>query len=265
MNNKQPTFFISHGGGPCFWMDWEPRDLFMNLEQSLSNFQSHLDEKPKAIIVISAHWIEDDFTIQAKEEPGMLYDYYGFPEHTYHLKYNAKGSSYEAESIAKLIKLQGVNVKLDHDRDYDHGLFVPMMKMFPDTEIPVIQLSLKKGFSVFEHYELGQKLALLRDQGYLIIGSGLSYHNLRHLNDVEGKSKPFDEWLQRTLTLTGDERKQTLIDWEKAPNARFCHPMEDHLAPLFVVVGAAEDAKMELIYNETMKGWNYTNSSFKFS
>lgn len=262
MKTKMPTFFISHGGGPCFWMEWNPKDLFSNLEKSLVNFQSHLPYAPKAIVVISAHWETDEFALQAKPEPGMLYDYYGFPEHTYQLKYPAKGSTELALEIIEKLKANNINAVADYSRDYDHGLFVPMLKMFPNPSVPVLQLSIKKNYSPLEHYELGRALSELRDEGVLIIGSGYSYHNLREFHDSEGKSHAFDKWLRETMTLSGIERKERLLNWESAPNARFCHPQEDHLVPLFVIAGAAENEAGETIYHERMKRWEFDSSSF---
>lgn len=271
MNQKQesqlPTFFISHGGGPCFWMDWGPSDPFKGLATYFKDFQENLQKnfgrQPDAILVISAHWEEEEFTIQTNPKPSMLFDYYGFPENTYHLKYPAKTSPPLISRVKELFKNAKMPLREDAQRGYDHGVFVPFLLMFPKADIPVVQLSLKQNLSPNEHIEMGKILAPLRSENILIVGSGLSYHNLRQLNDVHGFSKNFDTWLQDTMQSTSEKREERLINWETAPNARLSHPREDHLIPLMVATGAASNEKSTRTYNERMSNWKFWTSSFR--
>lgn len=270
-NQKQgsplPTFFISHGGGPCFWMDWGPTDPFKGLATYFHSFQSDLQNnfgrQPDAILVISAHWEEEEFTIQTNPTPGMLFDYYGFPEHTYHLNYPAKTSAKLIASVRELFKKSGMALHEDVQRGYDHGVFVPFLLMFPKAEIPVVQLSLKQNLDPAEHIQLGKILEPLRSENILIVGSGLSYHNLRQLNDIHGFSKNFDDWLQETMHKTPAQRTERLIDWLQAPNARLAHPREDHLLPLMVVTGAGSSEAATRTYHEQMSNWKFWTSSFR--
>ncbi len=259
-----PTFFISHGGGPCFWMDWGPSDPFKGLADFLKSFSKNLGRKPEAILVISAHWEEPEFTIQTNPKPPMLFDYHGFPENTYKLNYPAVTSAKLILRTKELFRNAKVKLNEDPHRGYDHGLFVPFLLMYPDADIPIVQLSMKQNLNPTEHIEMGKILAPLRKENILIVGSGLSYHNLRQLNDVHGFSKSFDDWLAQTTELTGEKREAQLINWENAPNARLSHPREDHLIPLMVIAGTAHENKATRIYNEKISNWKFWTSSFRF-
>ena len=265
--DKLPTFYISHGGGPCFWMDWGPTDPFKGLATYFHNFQGDLQKsfgrQPDAILVISAHWEEEEFTIQTNPNPPMLFDYYGFPADTYQLNYPAKTSSKLIKRVHELFKKANIPLREDSQRGYDHGVFVPFLLMFPKADIPVVQLSLKHNLDPAEHLEMGKLLEPLRSENILIVGSGLSYHNLRQLNDVHGFSKSFDDWLQTTMNAAPEERSERLIDWESAPNARLAHPREDHLLPLMVVTGSGTLGHATRTYHEQMSNWKVWTSSFK--
>jgi aromatic ring-opening dioxygenase catalytic subunit (LigB family) len=259
-----PTFYISHGGGPCFWMEVSPPTLWDNLAKSLESIPAAVGEKPKAILMISAHWIERQFTVQTNPRPGMLYDYYGFPEHTYRLRYDAPGSPELANRVQEVLMAAKIPVGQDADRGYDHGLFVPMLKMYPAADIPVIQLSIRADFDPEAHMALGRALAPLRNEGVLIVGSGFSFHNMRHFGDPEGRSKLFDDWLNETMTQASPAaRCARLLEWDKAPSARFCQPKEDHLVPLFVVAGAAGADGGRRVYAERMQRIQIYVSSFQ--
>jgi aromatic ring-opening dioxygenase catalytic subunit (LigB family) len=219
----------------------------------------------KALLVITAHWEERDFTIQANPHPPMLYDYYGFPPHTYHVKYPAPGSPALAERVSGLIAAAGFAGHLDGERGFDHGTFTPLSVMYPKAEVPVVQLSLRADFDPAAHIALGRALAPLRDEGVLIIGSGLSYHNLRAMGPVaRTPSKQFDDWLGAALAADPRAREQRLLDWESAPAARFAHPREEHLLPVMVAVGAAFDEASERIYAEDDFFGGVTVSSYRF-
>lgn len=262
-----PVYFLSHGGGPWPWMEGNFKDAFKHLQVSLENLPQELPEKPKAILMISGHWEAPDFKIMANPHPGMLYDYGGFPEHTYKVQYPAPGSPELAHKLHSILTSSGFKASLDSSRGFDHGTFVPLAVSFPAAEIPVVQLSLQRDYDPATHIKVGQVLASLRDEGILIIGSGLSYHNLRMFDSrAVTPSREFDQWLQETLIGKNfEERKAGLINWEEAPSARIAHPQEDHLLPLMVVVGAAGEDQSKLHYHEDNLFGGITASSFKFS
>lgn len=240
---RQPSFYITHGAGPCFWMDFPPPlgpHAFDKLESYFKNFLSHLPQRPDAIIVVSAHWEEAVPTISSALHPPMLFDYYGFPEHTFQLSYPAKGHPSLSNKIENLLDAAGFRCQMDSVRGFDHGVFVPMMKIDEKAEIPVVMLSLQKNLDPDFHFKMGQALAPLCDENIVIIGSGSSYHNLRHFMD--GKSEDaiaFDDWLLDAMTTQDiNLRRENLLGWEEAPKARICHPRSEHLLPLMVVAGA---------------------------
>lgn len=264
--SELPVDFISHGGGPWPWMPEERDTAYAELVTALAAIIPSLPRRPEAILMISAHWEEDVFTVQSSSRPGMLYDYYGFPQYTYGITYSSAGSPALAHSVAELLQGRGIPVVRDDARGYDHGMFSPMEVINPDADIPVVQLSLKTGLRPKEHIELGRTLRPLRNEGVLIIGSGLSYHNLRLFNRLaEQPSREFDDWLNETVTQTRDaERNARLEQWEKAPSARVCHPREEHLIPLMVAAGCAEDQYGVATYNQQdfMGGIHVSNFRF---
>lgn len=243
---RMPTIFIPHGGGPCFFMDSDPADMWDKMEAYLANFAKNLDQAPKAILIISGHWEEDVVSVQSNAAPTMLFDYYNFPPHTYELKFPAPGSPELASRVTDLLAANNIVCKLDTERGFDHGVFVPLLVAFPKAEIPVVQLSMRADMDPAAHIALGQALQPLRDEGVLILGSGMSYHNLKvffgNRRDASAKrdGDAFDHWLQETVTAENiEQRNQQLIDWAKAPAAHSAHPREEHLLPLHVVAGAA--------------------------
>jgi aromatic ring-opening dioxygenase catalytic subunit (LigB family) len=264
---KLPTYFLSHGGGPWPFMKAELGSTYDQLEESLKKIPSLLPLKPKAILVITAHWIEDVFSVASIPEPQMIYDYFGFPEHTYSVQYRALGSPELAQKVAEKIKKAGVDAQLDPSRGYDHGTFVPLHVVFPEADIPVVQLSIRNDFDPRVLMEVGRALAPLRDEGILIIGSGLSYHNLRQFVTPTGfkASAEFDQWLNHALADKNyTERTKSLQNWESAPSARVAHPQEDHLMPLMVALGAAENETCTSIYHEDKFMGGLTVSGFRF-
>ena len=248
MPDRMPTLYIPHGGGPCFFMEWNPRDAWDSMEAYLRSLADTLPERPTAILVISAHWLEDSgFVVGANPTPDLIYDYYGFPPHTYDLKYPAKGDPDLAARVRDLLATASLPQGEDPQRGYDHGVFIPFLLVFPDAEIPVVQLSLKADMDPAQHIAAGKALAPLRGEGVLIVGSGMSFHNLAafmgrvHIPNLQQHAVIFDDWLKRTLTeKTGAARNEALADWETAPYAREAHPLqgEEHLLPLMVVAGA---------------------------
>ncbi|MBW7877473.1 MAG: dioxygenase [Candidatus Cloacimonetes bacterium] len=260
-----PTFFISHGGGPWPWMKQQRESIYANLARSLSELLPSLPTRPEAILMISAHWEEEIFTVQGHSNPGMIYDYFGFPEHTYSVKYPAPGHSALANKVCELLNNASLSARVDVTRGYDHGMYSPMALIDPKAQIPVVQLSLKQGLDPLAHIKVGRVLEPLRSQGILIVGSGLSYHNLRAFG-ILGKeaSARFDSWLLHSVVeQTGKDRTERLLHWEDAPSAREAHPREEHLIPLMVAVGASESEKGHLIYHEE-DFVGLTVSSFRF-
>lgn len=240
-----PVLFVPHGGGPMPLLG-EPghRELTAFLRSA-----SELLPRPKAIVVVTAHWEEKVVTISSKANPGMLYDYHGFPPESYKFTYPASGNPELARSIAELLNGKGIAAQLDSERDYDHGTFVPLMLMYPNADIPVIQISLMSSLDPAQHIAVGRALALLREQGVLILGSGMSFHNMRAFFNAnpanQQRSETFDEWLTQTLTsdvFDRDECDARMISWQSAPEARFCHPREEHLLPLHLCYGAGSSA-----------------------
>ena len=238
MTTTLPTYFISHGGGPWPYMD-SMREAMRGLATSLADMPRQYPA-PKAILVVSAHWEENAFSVMSNPHPGMLYDYGGFPPHTYKVVYPAPGAPELAERIQGLLAGAGLPVRLDAERGFDHGTFCPLVVMYPDADVPLLQVSLKTGLDPAVHIALGRALAPLRDEGVLIVGSGLSYHNLRQFGPPgKAPSMAFDQWLQDTVVAARPaEREARLLDWAAAPAARIAHPREEHLLPLMVAAGA---------------------------
>ncbi len=261
-----PTYFVSHGGGPWPYMKDQFGQMFDRLETSLQDIPRQLGATPKAVLVVSGHWEEEDFTVSASPNPPMIYDYSGFPAHTYEVKYSAPGSPELASRVQSLIQDAGYSAHLDPKRGFDHGTFTVMYPMYPQAQIPVVQLSLKRGYDPKLHLEVGRALAPLRKEGVLIIGSGLSYHNLRDFGAKGSEaSQQFDDWLQQTLVRSEPtERIDQLIQWAKAPAARLAHPQEDHLLPLMVAVGAAQNEPSVCVYHEENLFGGIVSSSFRF-
>jgi len=191
MTQRMPTLYIPHGGGPCFFMDPPPGapHLWDNMADYLKSIAASLPETPRALLVISAHWETARPTLNVAARPGMLYDYYGFPEHTYRLQYPAPGAPDLAPKVQALLADAGIAVDLDGARDYDHGVFVPLMLAFPDADVPILQLSLRQDLDPAAHLAMGRALEPLRDEGVLILGSGMSFHNLRTLRGPQGDAR----------------------------------------------------------------------------
>lgn len=241
---RQPTHYIPHGGGPCFFMDWRmgPPDTWDRLAAYLRGLLDTLPERPKAILVISAHWEAQQPTMQVGAKPPLLFDYYGFPDHTYQLEWPAPGAPALSDRVFTLLEKAGLN-PAKAERGYDHGVFVPLLLTVPDASIPTIQLSLHHDLDARYHLELGRALAPLRDEGVWIVGSGMSFHDMRGFMQPRSLpiSKQFDGWLTEAVEKAGPARADQLAAWLEHPRARAVHPREEHLLPLMVVAGAAEE------------------------
>jgi aromatic ring-opening dioxygenase catalytic subunit (LigB family) len=220
----------------------------------LKGLSATLPDQPKAIVVVSAHWLESTVSVTGASAPSLIYDYQGFPAHTYELKYPAPGEPALAQKIVDFLKKAHIAASIDASRGFDHGTFIPMMLMFPKANIPVVQLSLNSNLDPQTQMDLGLALETLRDQGVLIIGSGMSFHNMRGYGDPRFGpiSDAFDQWLTQTVESNPDQRAKGLLNWDKAPSARQCHPsrQEEHLLPLMVAAGAAPREKGKKVFSD---------------
>lgn len=265
-STRLPTYFIGHGGGPWPWIkDLLPVDM-TPLETALQDIPRQIGTTPRAVLVISGHWEEPEFTVQTSPQPPLLYDYHGFPAFTFDLDYHPPGAPEIAERVTNLLSEADIPVRQEPERGYDHGVFVPLYVMYPHAGVPIVQFSLKQGYDPAAHLAAGRALAPLRDEGVLIVGSGLSYHNLRIMGPAsKGPSRQFDDWLTTSLIDSSPaERTAALELWEHAPSARIAHAHEDHLIPLLVAVGAAEQDRATRNYHEDAFGGYVTTSGFRF-
>lgn len=241
-----PVLFIPHGGGPLPLLGDKAHD-------GMVTFLKDITPKlgmPSAILVVSAHWEEDKPTITSGKLPSLIYDYYGFPDESYEIQYPAPGHPDLAKTIHHLLEQHDIDAVLDDQRGFDHGLFVPLKIMYPESNIPCVQLSLVNTLDPEQHINMGKALSSLKNEHILVLGSGFSFHNLRAMMSRErGKNdeqnEAFEKWLIDTCTsktISEDERVSRLSQWEQAPSARYCHPREEHLLPLHVCYGVAQSA-----------------------
>lgn len=228
------------------------RASWSELEDYLRGFAEELLERPSAILIISGHWEENLPTVNASAAPTLLFDYDGFPEHTYRLTWPAPGSPKLALRVRELLGTAGIDSAQNETRGWDHGVFVPMKVMFHDADIPVVQLSLQRGLDPATHLAIGRALRPLRDEGVLLIGSGQTYHNMHGFfvgrNRTDPEAEAFDAWLRHAM-LDDAMRDNHLINWETAPGARHAHPREEHLLPLMVVAGAASGEAGHIVFH----------------
>ena len=267
MSVRFPTFYLSHGGGPWPYMKGEARLIHSRLEESLRELPRQLPARPEAILVVSGHWEEREFAVMSGAAPPMVYDYSGFPEETYHVRYAAAGSPRLASRTQSLIQQAGLPARLDAERGFDHGTYSILAVTHPEADVPVFQVAIRADYDPEAHLQLGRALAPLRDEGVLIIGSGSSYHNLRRFfgRGRRDDSAQFDAWLRETLVDSAPaQRSERLLEWEQAPAAREAQPREDHLIPLHVVVGAAEEEPGRIVYRQDDFFGVITLSSYRF-
>jgi aromatic ring-opening dioxygenase catalytic subunit (LigB family) len=243
------------------------RGAYDKLEASLKELPRETGTPPpQAILAVSGHWEEREFTVMSGARPPMLYDYSGFPEHTYRIEYAAPGAPQVARRVLELLAAAGLGAREDAARGFDHGVYAPLAVAYPEANVPVLQLSIRSDYDPETHLAAGRALAPLRDEGVLILGSGLSYHNLRQFDErARVPSREFDEWLTAAVCgARAEERNRLLRDWQRAPSARAAHPREDHLIPLMVAAGAAEAEAAVRVYHEDAFFGGITVSSFRF-
>ena len=226
-----PTFYLSHGS---------PSDAleFGAVEQERKDALTHY-AKPKSILVMSPHWMSDSLRLTASQKPETLHDFSGFSDDVFALQYPAKGDLELAIYAQSLLTFAGLNAELDTSRGLDHGVWAPLMPLYPNADVPIVALSMPKKCSAQTAYKIGRALESLRHNGVLIIGSGSTTHNLQ---DVGQPAQPkyvdtFTQWLQ---TRINRQELATLLDYRsRAPHAQRAHPTDEHLMPLFFAIGAA--------------------------
>lgn len=235
-----PTLFVSHGA-PTLPLTEAPAKRF------LQQLPTRLPERPRAVLVVSAHWETDRPAVNAVLSNGTIHDFRGFQQELYGLRYPAPGSTEVAQQVADLLHLAGFPTSIDRERGLDHGAWVPLMLMFPNADVPVLQLSVQARGSTAHHLALGRALRRLRQQGILLLGSGSFTHDLSHFHayrDALAEPEPiwvsaFADWFDQALA---ERRLDELVEYRRfAPFASRNHPTEEHLMPLFVVLGAAGD------------------------
>jgi 4,5-DOPA dioxygenase extradiol len=230
-----PSLFLSHGAPTLPLTDTPARSYLAGLGQLLP--------RPKAILVISAHWETDRPAVNAVQWNDTIHDFHGFPRPLYALRYKAPGSPALAEAIGEQLRQSGVGCDIDRTRGLDHGAWVPLLLMYPQADIPVLQLSVQPHLGPEHHLRIGHALASLRDDGVMIIGSGSLTHNLSEFRG-HGLNDPAPDWVNGFAdwfdTALRTDRRDDLVDYrDKAPFARRNHPTEEHLMPLYAAIGAA--------------------------
>ena len=242
MNKK--IFFLSHGGGPLPVLgEKSHKELVENLERIAQEIR-----KPSAILVISAHWEENEATVTSAINPDLIYDYYGFPQESYSIKYPCPGNPELAKQVWQKLKDANIPSKLDGQRGFDHGLFIPLKIMYPEADIPCVQLSLLNNLNPQQHIAIGKALSSIEYENLLIIGSGFSFHNMaaffaKETEETKDKNNQFERWLINTCSnhhINETERENRFANWQSAPHARYCHPREEHLLPLHVCYGVTQ-------------------------
>ena len=253
-----PVAFVPHGGGPWPFVDLGFPDAadFPALAAYLESVRTLPETAPRAILVVSAHWEAAVPTVMTSKAPPLFFDYYGFPKAAYELSWPAPGDPVMAARVRELLGAAGFETAADAERGFDHGTFVPLKLTYPDADVPVVQLSLVAGLDPLQHLAMGRALAPLRDEGVFIIGSGLSFHNLRAFGDPRARpvAEAFDAWLRDAATREPAERDRALAHWVDAPSARLAHPREEHLLPLHVIAGAAGADRGVVAFDGTFAG-----------
>jgi 4,5-DOPA dioxygenase extradiol len=247
-----PTIFVSHGSPMLALQDSPARRFLQGLGNSLP--------RPSAIVVVSAHWeTQGGPAVSLAARPATIHDFGGFPQALFEIQYRAAGTPEVAERAASLFEAAGIPVGRSAQRGLDHGAWVPLSLMYPDADVPVMQISLVRGAGPAAHERLGGALAQLRHEGVLVIGSGSLTHNLYEFRGqaVDAPApqwvKEFESWMRERLEVND---RAALLDYRsRAPSAEKNHPSEEHLLPLFVAMGAAgAGAKAQLLHSSFEHG-----------
>lgn len=250
-HHQYRTLYISHGGGPLPLLGDAAHQEMVSHQKRIAVELP----KPSAILLISAHWEQNQPTITGNENPELIYDYSGFPEESYNISYPAPGEPDLAKKLFDLLNINELNPVIDNSRGFDHGMFVPLKIMYPDADIPCVQLSLVNNLDPALHIEIGEAITEIQHEGLLIIGSGFSFHNMNAFFEpdnvqTQAANVAFEAWLIETCydkNIDETSRATKLINWDKAPHAKFCHPREEHLLPLHVCYGLNKCASNEFL------------------
>jgi aromatic ring-opening dioxygenase catalytic subunit (LigB family) len=237
--------------------------MWDGLAAYLRGIDGNLGVRPKAVLVISGHWETPHPTVNIAERPKLLFDYYGFPEHTYRLKYPVAGAPDLEPRVRELLADAGFQLDVDAKRGLDHGVFVPFLLIYPNADVPIMQFSILQTLDPAAHLALGRALAPLRERGVLIVGSGMSYHNLAATFSGRGAeaSVAFDAWLFEAAR-DPTSRDARLTDWRSAPGGRESHPRPEHLIPLMVAAGAADGDPGVRSFSEAIAGKSISGFQF---
>ncbi|MFB9951093.1 DODA-type extradiol aromatic ring-opening family dioxygenase [Rhizobium puerariae] len=268
-----PVYFIPHGGGPWPFMDLPKNDAgrgpWDDLADFLRGLDSEIGRKPKAVLVVSGHWETEPVpTVSTAPHPGMLFDYYNFPPHTYELSYPAPNSLELAARARQLLADAGMDSAENATRGFDHGVFIPFMLIYPQADVPLTMISLRNTLDAESHLAIGKALEPLRDEDVLIIASGMTYHNMRKFRTAEpdhvAEAVRFDDWLREAVEEPDPKaRADRLSTWDSNPDALACHvPDHDHLVPLFVAAGAAGADAGRRIFRTDYLGKPYSGYRF---
>ena len=254
---KMPVIFVGHGD-PMIALK------INEMTETLKKIGKDIIEKygePKAILCISAHWYTKDTFIQSTEIPNQVYDMFGFPNELYEVKYPVKGSKELTKDVEKIL---GNEVKINDDWGIDHGTWTVLVHMFPEAKIPVVQLSVNANLSANKAYKLGEKLAKLREKGYLIVGSGNIVHNLRKIEWDNSKgtqeADKFDRYILENISKREDEK---VIKYEEHEYSNYAVPTPDHFMPILYILGASQGEK-PYIFNEMRELGSLSMTSYAF-
>ncbi|ALQ40129.1 dioxygenase [Fusobacterium hwasookii ChDC F174] len=254
---KMPVIFVGHGD-PMIALK------INEMTETLKKIGKNIIEKhgePKAILCISAHWYTKDTFIQSTEIPNQVYDMFGFPNELYEVKYPVKGSKELTKDVEKIL---GNEVKINDDWGIDHGTWTVFVHMFPEAKIPVVQLSVDANLSANKAYKLGEKLAKLREKGYLIVGSGNIVHNLRKIewDNPKGtqEADKFDRYILENISKREDEK---VIKYEEHEYSNYAVPTPDHFMPILYILGASQGEK-PYIFNEMRELGSLSMTSYAF-
>lgn len=267
---RQPSLFLPHGAGPSFFMNFGPFTpaMWTRACAYLQTVKAELPERPRALLVVSGHWETEVPTINVAPMHSLYYDYYGAPPEAYKITYPAPGAPEVGARVAQLLNAKNIPAAVETRRGLDHGVFLVCMLAFPEADIPVVQLSLTRDPDAAAHIAIGQALEPLREEGVVIIGSGMTFHNsvvmpagLKGIKDPG--SDYFDAWVIDAVTAPDSEqRNQALARWEQAPYARHAHPSPEHFLPLHIAAGAAGADRGRHVFSDRFLGATY--SAFHF-
>lgn len=253
---RAQIIYLSHGGGPLPLLGDPGHARMVAFMQALP---ARL-RRPARILVISAHWEEFQPALTSAPSPSLFFDYYGFPPQTYQYRYPAPGDPAFAQRCAAALQQAGLSPRLDDQRGLDHGVFIPLMLLYPEAIIPVVQLSILASLSPADHLALGRALQPLLTEDVLVIGSGFSYHNLRAFSwggapQADPLNDAFQDWLIATVSTEPNQerRESALLDWAVVLGARHAHPREDHLLPLHVCAALAGRSG-EVVFDDQILG-----------